>query len=460
VRLRRYFAVALAHVLLVTVAPAQAGVLFDSSSDRLTASTFTVPTTGTMCFNIYPNWAQTDGALHIFADTRTYAANGDLFAVSKENAANSNVLSVGWIDAYVDYRIHTTSYTLNQNAWNVICLTWDDVSNETKAYLNGPQLGSTGSSLVTWDTSAQTLTLGNGSNSEGLAVNMDGRLAEVGFWNRVLTSTELSNRMGGQLSNCMSSGLVNYWPLNSTSNLNDQAGSENLTNSGVTDAADHPSTTACGGGVNFPTVPAVDDFNRANAALTGSLSWVAWPLLAGSADIISNVVGAGVNGEGNLWGVSHGPDVEVFYTITTVGGTSLTWRHSTTTSTDTRYFIDINIVGGSNNDTIGFGKAIAGSYTSDIGGVINLGLDIQANDRVGIRMIGNSVAIFHCRPAGTCTEVGTRTDSSITDAGYSGIYLADTTVRVDDFGSGTFVPAGQGGACVIGGGMSCRGIID
>jgi hypothetical protein len=74
-------------------------------------------------------------------------------------------------------------------------------------------------------------------------------------------------------------------------------------------------------------------------------------------------------------------------------------------------------------------------------------------------MIGNSLAVFHCRPVGTCTEVATRTDSSITGAGYAGIYLDDTTVRVDDFGAGTFVATGSEGACIIGGGF-CRTFID
>ena len=71
--------------------------------------------------------------------------------------------------------------------------------------------------------------------------------------------------------------------------------------------------------------------------------------------------------------------------------------------------------------------------------------------------LGSGGENLHCRPANTCTEVGTRTDSSITGAGYSGIYFDDTTVRLDDFGSGTFVATGGGQGGHIIGGSVCRG---
>jgi hypothetical protein len=68
----------LGTVLIAT--PAWAGVLFDSTSDRLTATTFTVPTTGTFCFNVQPNWASTDSAFaRDFWRRRQYAVAPETF---------------------------------------------------------------------------------------------------------------------------------------------------------------------------------------------------------------------------------------------------------------------------------------------------------------------------------------------------------------------------------------------
>jgi hypothetical protein len=225
-------------------------LLFNASTDRLTTATFTMPTTGTLCLNVYPNWAQTDSVEHMLVYIAANSGN-DQFLIDK--FAN-NFISIGWQTATTPYKVQTTTYTLNQSAWNTICATWDDTANQVKAYLNGSQIGSTVSSLVTWNTAAETLALGNTRSGE-TNLNMDGRLAEVAIWNRVLTGTgdgtELTNRMNGLLSSCIPSGLVNYWSLNNTTDINDKAGSENLTNSGTTDSGDHPTTTGCTGGTRI-----------------------------------------------------------------------------------------------------------------------------------------------------------------------------------------------------------------
>jgi hypothetical protein len=191
----------------------------------------------------------------------------------------------------------------------------------------------------------------------------------------------------------------------------------------------------------FPTTSILDNFNRANEDLT--TPWLNWPLVNDNLHVISNEVGVPTSiSQGNLYGISHGPDVEYYITIRALppegGGFSLTWRQSTTTSTDTRYFLDVNRVAGANNDTLNFGKAIAGSYTTDIGGAINLGLDLAIGDAIGIEMIGSGLTVYHKPSAGSWTSVGTRSDSSITSAGYGGIFMNQLDNKLDDFGGGTF----------------------
>jgi hypothetical protein len=192
----------------------------------------------------------------------------------------------------------------------------------------------------------------------------------------------------------------------------------------------------------FPTTAVLDTFTRADGDVTTGSSWIVWPLINANLDIIGNQVGSNVGVEGSLYGVSHGPDLEVYATLTAVGGISLIWRQNTTTTIDTRYYLDVGLVGGTNNDTLSFGKAIAGSYTENIGGVINLGFDVAAGDKVGISMVGSNLSVQYNRASiGTWSEVATRSDTDITTGGYSGIYINDTVARVDDFGGGTITSA-------------------
>lgn len=193
----------------------------------------------------------------------------------------------------------------------------------------------------------------------------------------------------------------------------------------------------------FPSTGVLDQFNRADEALTATAPWVTWPLISDNPAIISNQVGSpAAAAKGSLYEVSHGPSVEYFVTLATVPADgqamALTWRQSTTTTTDTRYFIDVIRVAGANNDTIGFGKAVAGVYTENIGGIITLATDLANSDVIGVRMVGSDLTIYR-----NGTSIATRSDSAISSAGYGGLFLDNTTVRLDDFGGGTFT-AGTG----------------
>lgn len=239
-------------LLLFIATPSYAGVLYDDVNDKLSVSGVTIPTIGTMCYNLYPNFAQSDNLNHIFVDVRDYAANGNLFGSAKGDSSAGNAIDARWIQGYTSYGVQTSTYTLTQSAWNVLCFIWDDTANTYKAYLNKSQIGDTGSTMQTWDTSTRTFAIGN--CGQECSFNLDGNMAEVAIWNRVLTITELDNRGDGLLASCISTGLIHYWPLNNTSDITDHAGSADLSNNGVTNAGSHPTTQDCPTGRRQPFI--------------------------------------------------------------------------------------------------------------------------------------------------------------------------------------------------------------
>jgi hypothetical protein len=196
----------------------------------------------------------------------------------------------------------------------------------------------------------------------------------------------------------------------------------------------------------WPAAPVKDTFTYSDGSVEGQGAWVDWPLITNGLDVNTNAVRAStaVNLCGSLYAVSQGPDVELYATITELISEGfilgLTWRQSTTTSTDTRYYLEVRRIAGSNNDVISFGKTVAGTYTEDIGGVINLGFDIAANDQIGVRMVGSNLEIWYKKSGGSWNRVGIRTDSSISTAGYAGLFIERQPGKLDDFSYSTYPP--------------------
>jgi hypothetical protein len=196
----------------------------------------------------------------------------------------------------------------------------------------------------------------------------------------------------------------------------------------------------------WPAAPVKDTFTYSDGSVEGQGAWVDWPLITNGLDVNTNALRAAsaVNLCGSLYAVAQGPDVEIFATITELPGEGfgmgMTWRQNTTTSTDTRYYFDLIRVAGSNNDTIGFGKAIAGAYTENIGGVINLGFDIAVGDQLGVRMVGDTAEFWYRRSGGSWNRVAIRTDSSISTAGYGGLFIERQPGKLDDFSYSTYPP--------------------
>jgi hypothetical protein len=147
---------------------------------------------------------QTDGVDHVIFDVRNNGSN--VFQIYKSSAS---ILYGGWITAGSDRRVSVVSgsYTLNQNAWNSLVLTWDTGSGNAFLYLNNVQIGTM--SAVTTFTSTATRYIGNFS---GLSLDARGAAAEVTICDRVWSANERTAYHAGILPHAL--GAVDgYWPL-------------------------------------------------------------------------------------------------------------------------------------------------------------------------------------------------------------------------------------------------------
>jgi hypothetical protein len=120
--------------------------------------------------------------------------------------------------ADADQVTHTGNF-LTTGSWIHIAATWNGAvgANTTDAvvYANGADAGDGGSAAAN---GTGTPTAATGLNSLGGRSfddlrNFDGRLAEVGRWNRVLSAGDIAGLAKGYSPKCFPSGLKFYMPL-------------------------------------------------------------------------------------------------------------------------------------------------------------------------------------------------------------------------------------------------------
>lgn len=206
--MRHFLKLLLVSAILFAALHTHAAVLLNESGERYNlandAANPTVPTTGSVCFWVYPNWASTDSVNHVFFMKETDANN--IFGIQK---FSDNKIYAGWFTSSVDHRvvINSGSFTLNQSAWNHVCLTWDDTANETRFYLNGSNIASQTSTLATHTSESPTL-----GSSGASATNPDARMGELGIWTRVLGGGEITSMNARFSALFFNSGLL-YYPM-------------------------------------------------------------------------------------------------------------------------------------------------------------------------------------------------------------------------------------------------------
>lgn len=185
----------------------------------------------------------------------------------------------------------------------------------------------------------------------------------------------------------------------------------------------------------------LDDFNRANEGPPPSSSW-STPVANGDASHYVRNNGVGVSADdaqtSSYWNVTtYGPDVEACASLT---DTSAFLLHGAM----------VRIVNPNNASTAGGYMVVANPSTSvtqvyrlDGTTYTLLGADISTTwangDAVCIKAVGATIEAFRKPSGGSWGSIGSRTDSTYSSAGYSGVFsYGGSGVAIgDNFGSAT-----------------------
>ena len=195
-----------------------------------------------------------------------------------------------------------------------------------------------------------------------------------------------------------------------------------------------------GAWATFPTTGVLDSFTRSNTGPPPSASW-----LDDSTDnglqVVSNACKAtsiALTGVGSsYWNTSYGPNMEAYMKVTTMGTEVYLGARVSNPgvfATMTGYFLDFT------SSAWSIARVGAGFAETTL---TNGSWTLSNGDSVGISVIGNIITVWYKSGAGSWVRKGTYNIFSdatkYTSAGYSIIYVLDTTTVIDDFGGGTYV---------------------
>ena len=189
----------------------------------------------------------------------------------------------------------------------------------------------------------------------------------------------------------------------------------------------------------FPTLGVIDAFTRSDENPVAN-GW-AGPIWTGEPQLklVSNqvLVSSGTFAN-SYWTTQLGPDFEAYFTLTSAlgSGERVIIYFRSTVGSPNGYRIQFR------NDA-GDHKIVIDKDTVQIGAVIDPADTFSSGDKFGVEVIGNTFTAYYKDGAGAWTNMGSRTDSTYTIAGYVGIAITGAAVTVDDFGGGTLgAPAG------------------
>ena len=205
-------------------------------------------------------------------------------------------------------------YSLNQ--WNQVVIT---ISNgNSTIFLNGVQVYNGATSYTGWSTT-DNLPLLIGKDIPGIVDYANGKIDDIGMWNRVLTQQEVTNMYNSvtysdtcnAVSGSLVNGLVGYWPF--CGNANDQSGNgNNGTVNGATLTTDrfgnNNSAYSFNGVNNSITIPDNTALRPTNISIS---CWILSPQLTTGNCIISKtqigtatgeqyIIGYDMNGKANF----------------------------------------------------------------------------------------------------------------------------------------------------------------
>lgn len=174
----------------------------------------------------------------------------------------------------------------------------------------------------------------------------------------------------------------------------------------------------------FPTMPILDDFNRADVGPPPSASWTTG--LAGGTNglrVLSNQLSpkATLSGE-SYWNTSFGPDVEMYATVVVINNTVLCLRISNPGASVKCY--EFQVLASSCSIYANNAGVETQLDTSSVG--------FSAGDVAGFEARGSLLTGYK-----NGVRVVSGMDTSFTTAGFIGFRVNNANDRWDDFGGGT-----------------------
>ena len=197
---------------------------------------------------------------------------------------------------------------------------------------------------------------------------------------------------------------------------------------------------------SFPTTGIIDAFDRADGqpSFTGG-GWTNQieGANSGTLSILTNQLAVLTNGTGessSAWynTSTYGADCEVYCTVSTLPGAGNPTELYARLASPGSAAVDGYSVMFWHSDSV------LRVYRYDNGATTQLGADISrtsvAGDSFGMQIIGSTIEVWYKASGGVWSSYGTRTDSTYSAEGNLGVGMWFSTVRVDDFGGGTYVP--------------------
>ncbi len=189
----------------------------------------------------------------------------------------------------------------------------------------------------------------------------------------------------------------------------------------------------------FPTSAVLDTFNRANES--PATGWTDGPDggTYGNIQVVSNQGASVTTDAWSYWSASTpGPDCEVYGTYAAISAAlELYCRMGPIGAASVDGYV---VVSDATNIRM---MRMDNSVNTILGA--NIAQALSAGDSFGMDIIGSTLNAYYKASAGSWgTSIGNRSDATYSSAGRLGVYMPNTTQRLDDFGGGDYVSSVPG----------------
>lgn len=187
----------------------------------------------------------------------------------------------------------------------------------------------------------------------------------------------------------------------------------------------------------FPTVPIVDDFNRADE--NPATGWVTIPTL-NAVQVTSNQLKGTALQNAAYFNAQYSADAETACDLGTLPGEGglveigVRGKDVGGVTTVDGYSVRVTIAAGT--DTINLYVTTNGASSL----LASYNQEVASGDSIGIRARGSTIEAWYKPSAGNWTLLGSVTDTTWTAGGYPTLVIVSTTATIDNFRAGNSAP--------------------